>query len=254
MCGRYVSASPPEELVRYFAATPPATLLEENYNVAPTDKVYAVRARNGQRSIDTLRWGLVPFWAAEAKIGSKMINARSETAPDKPAFRRSFQVKRCLLPADGFYEWQRQAPEPSATPPGSKPRKQPFFIHRSDGEPLVMAGLWDRWYPKGANDDRAGEGDHVPDGADAFIEAPIETCTILTTSANQSMAPIHDRMPVLLPPSAWDEWLDPGSDHNALRRLLIPAPDDLLVFRPVSTMVNNVRNKGRDLILAEPPE
>ncbi len=247
MCGRYVSASPPEELARYFAATPPEEDLPANYNVAPTSKVYVVRARDGHREIDSFRWGLVPFWAKDAKIGSKMINARSETVADKPAFRRAFRSRRCLVPADGFYEWKKVGAEVTALAEPSmkgvaKPHKQPFFIHRADGEPLAIAGLWERWYPK------------TPDGSDLPGAEPVETCTILTTSANATMAPIHDRMPALLPPAVWDEWLDPSSDADRLGRLLVPSPDHLLTFHPVSTLVNSVRNRGEELIAEVPTE
>lgn len=237
MCGRYVSASPPEELARYFGATPPAEALPVNYNVAPTDKVYAVRARDGHRAVEVLRWGLVPFWAKDVKIASKMINARSETVAEKPAFRRAFQAKRCLLPATGFYEWKTLE-----AVPGSKPRKQPYFIRRADGEPLVMAGLWERWYQKAS------------DGSDLPGVEPLETCTVLTTAANSTMRPIHDRMPVFIPASDWDAWLDPGSDTTMLRRLLVPAPDELLSLHPVTTAVNNVRNRGPELLEPAEPE
>ncbi len=237
MCGRYVSASPPEELARYFGATPPAVALPEDYNVAPTDRVYAVRARDGHRAIEVLRWGLVPFWAKDAKIGSRMINARSETVAEKPAFRRAFQAKRCLVPATGFYEWKTLD-----ALPGAKPRKQPYFIHRADDEPLAMAGLWDRWHPK------------ADDGSDLPGLEPLETCSILTTSANSTMRPIHDRMPVFVPASAWDEWLDPAADPVALQRLFVPAPAELLTLQPVSTAVNNVRNRGPELIETLEPE
>lgn len=227
MCGRYVSAAPPDELAKYFSATLPEQALEENYNVAPTTDVYTVRAKDGERHIDTLRWGLVPFWAKDMKIGSKMINARSETVASKPAFRRAFKKRRCLIPADGFFEWQKIE--------GSK-TKQPYFIHRVDEEPLVFAGLWEVWYPK---DD---EGNDVADAA------PVATCTILTCAANETMAPVHDRMPVMIAPNRWDDWLDPEADLDFMSSLMVPAPNSLLTMYPITTAVNSVRNNGAELI------
>jgi putative SOS response-associated peptidase YedK len=227
MCGRFVSYSPPDELAAYFGAAPPERLLEPSYNVAPTDEVYAVVARDGHRRMGTLRWGLVPAWADDPKVGSRMINARAETVATKPAFRRAFQRRRCLLPADGFYEWQQV--------PGRRAR-QPWFVHRADGEPLALAGLWERWSD--------------PAVADA---APVFTCCVITTPANADMAPVHDRMPAVLAPGEWDRWLDPGEDDLAvLAALLRPAPDGLLALRPVSSAVNNVRNQGPELVDAVP--
>lgn len=230
MCGRFVSASPPDELARYFGAEPPDTELEPNFNVAPTREVYAVRARDDHRRLTTLRWGLVPFWAKDLKVGSRMINARSETILDKPAYRRAIKKYRCLIPADGFYEW--------AKVPGHK-RKQPYYIHRGDGEPLVFAGLWERWSPP------REEGEEESDGDEREI---VESCTILTCGPNATMAEIHDRMPVLLPPTVWDDWLADTDDVEGLTSLLVPAPDELLTLRPVTPMVNSVRNNGPELL------
>ena len=227
MCGRFVSASTPDELANYFGALAPDKDLEGNFNVAPTNEVYVVRANDGERQLETLRWGLVPFWAKDLKIGSRMINARSETVSEKSAFRRAYKSRRCLIPADGFYEWAKIA--------GHK-KKQPFFIYRPDGEPLVFAGLWERWRPK--NED--GE---IDDSADV-----VESCTILTCSPNTDMEQIHDRMPVLVPAAAWDEWLSPDTDLDVIANLLRPAPDGLLELRPVTTSVNNVRNNGAHLL------
>lgn len=227
MCGRYVSAAPVDDLAKYFSATTPEHSLEANFNVAPTTEVYAVRADEGERSLAAMRWGLVPFWAKDLKVGSRMINARSETVADKPAFRRAFAKRRCLLPADGFYEWQKIE--------GQK-AKQPFLIHRVDEEPLVFAGLYEFWHPK---DD---EGNDVPD-AELVV-----SCTILTTAANKTIAPVHDRMPVMLAPGVWDDWLDPASDHDFVASLMVPAPESLLTMYPVSTAVNSVRNNGSELM------
>ncbi|MEM9133608.1 MAG: SOS response-associated peptidase [Actinomycetota bacterium] len=231
MCGRFVAASPPDELARYFETEPPTEELEANYNVAPTNTVYAVRARDGHRQLSELRWGLVPFWAKDRKVGSRMINARSETILDKPAYRRAIQKRRCLIPADGFYEW--------AKVPGHK-KKQPYFIHHRDDEPLVFAGLWERWSPPEGSDDELG-----PDGI-------LETCTILTCAPNATMASIHDRMPVLLAPAVWDEWLTHTDDVADLTRLLVPAPDEILDLRAVTPAVNNVRNRGAHLLDPDP--
>lgn len=228
MCGRFVSASPPDELAAYFGAAEPEGGLEPNFNVAPTNEVYAVRASDGNRMMAALRWGLVPFWAKDLKIGSRMINARSETVADKPAFRKAYQSRRCLIPADGFYEWAKVA--------GQK-AKQPYFIHRTDGEPIVFAGMWERWKP------RLEDGKTIDEDADV-----IETCTILTCGPNETMATIHDRMPVLLPPAVWDDWLSGETPMDYISSLMKPAPDDLLTLVPVSTAVNNVRNKGEELL------
>ncbi len=235
MCGRFVSASPPDELARYFGAElDDQGGLEANFNVAPTNEVYAVRAREQVRQLSALRWGLVPFWAKDLKIGSRMINARSETVAEKPAFRKAYQRHRCLIPADGFYEWAKL--------PGVK-AKQPYFIQRADGEPVVFGGLWERWRP------RLEDGKTIDESAE-----PIETCTILTCSPNAEMSAIHDRMPVLVPPSMWDDWMATDTDLDLIGGLLKPAPDDLLTLTPVSTAVNNVRNKGEELLRPLPAE
>jgi putative SOS response-associated peptidase YedK len=234
MCGRFVSSNSPERIASYFGASfdtePPIEGLAENFNVAPTNDILAVvqpaDAPAGKPVVQPFHWGLVPFWAKDTKIGSKMINARSETLIEKSVFKTLLASKRVIIPMDGFYEWQ--------VVPGQK-TKQPMFIYRRDGEPLAVAGLWTTWRDKSAGP-----------------EAPwLHSCTIITTSANATMAPVHDRMPVLLPATRWDEWLDPtNNDLEALQRLLVPAPDDLLTMHPVSTAVNNVRNKGPELIEA----
>ena len=229
MCGRYVSATPPDELARYFGAQAPEPdrTLEPNHNVAPTQAVHAVRESAGVRNLDALRWGLVPFWAKDPKIGSRMINARAETVATKNAFRRSLTKRRCIIPADGFYEWRRLE--------GSK-RKQPMYIRRPDSEPFAFAGLWDVWRDHN-NLDAEGE------------PRELHSCTIITCAANEAMAEIHDRMPVMLPPGAWDFWLDPANtDAEAAAGLLLPAPPSLIRMHPVSTDVNNVRNNGAHLI------
>jgi putative SOS response-associated peptidase YedK len=222
MCGRFVSASSPDEIARYFDAEAPEALLEPSYNVAPTNDVYAVLSDGGVRRLDAFHWGLVPIWAKDPRQGAKMINARAETLASKNAYKPAFKRRRCLIPADGFYEWKKI--------PGQK-TKQPHFIHQPDGEPLAFAGLWEVW----RGPDRQGD--------------PLRSCTIVTTSANETMQPLHDRMPVILPASAWDQWLDPANDDlETLGKLLVPAPPEVIVTHPVSTEVNSVRNKGAELI------
>ena len=232
MCGRFVSTQSAAELANYFGALPEAEAPPENYNVAPTNDILAVVSDGDQRVIRAFQWGLIPVWAKDAKIGSSMINARAETVADKPAFKGVFRKHRCIIPMDGFYEWQAASAASPLNAKG-KPMKQPMFIHRVDGEPLAVAGLWSAWRPK-----------------DGPPETPwLHTCTVITTSANHTMAPVHDRMPVILPATAWQQWLDPGADDtDALRSLLVPAPDSLLTMHKVSTEVNNVRNKGVELI------
>jgi putative SOS response-associated peptidase YedK len=228
MCGRFVSTSPPDELARYFDAAAPETALEPSYNVAPTNDVYAVTEDGGVRRIDAFHWGLVPMWAKDPSAGNKMINARAESVATKNAYRASFKRRRCLIPADGFYEWKKL--------PGQK-RKQPMFIHPPEGERFAFAGLWEVW----RGPDKQGD--------------PLHSCTIITTTPNKPMAAVHDRMPVILPASKWAEWLDPENDDiETLGKLLVPAPAAVTLMHPVSTEVNNVRNKGAHLIEEAAPE
>jgi putative SOS response-associated peptidase YedK len=237
MCGRFVSASPPDELAKYFGVEDVTEkVLDRSFNVAPTSDVYVVVETGGIRRLDAFHWGLVPFWAKDAKVGQKMINARAESVGDKPAYKRAFQKRRCIVPADGFFEWKRI--------PGQK-TKQPMYLHRPDGEPFAFAGLWELWRPK-------------IEGSDEYADDEstwIRSCTIITGQPNEVVAPIHDRMPVMLPPSAWDRWLDPDNDDIAtLGQLLVPAPAELVVAHPVSTRVNDVRSKDSALIEPFDPE
>ena len=238
MCGRFVSATPPDQIAAYFGAELAAEPLPENYNVAPTNEIYAVVETPSGPQLQVFHWGLVPHWAKERKIGQKMINARAETVAEKPAFKSILRKYRCIIPADGFYEWQAAQAGAAPSLPGTrsgKPAKQPMFIHRLDGEPLAFAGLWSVWTDR---DTQAN-----PEGLS------LHSATIITTTANATMASVHDRMPVILPASRWHEWLDPtNNDLDALTGLLVPASDDLLTMYPVSTEVNNVRNKGEQLI------
>jgi putative SOS response-associated peptidase YedK len=230
MCGRFVSASNPDQIATYFGAEPPQTELAPSYNVAPTNDVYAVvEDPDGTRRVEVFHWGLIPVWAKDMKVGQKMINARSETLATKGAYKSDFKKHRCIIPMDGFYEWQAR--------PGQK-TKQPHFVHRVDGEPLAVAGLWSAWRDRSAGPD-----------------APwLHSCTVVTTAANGTMAPIHDRMPVILPASVWATWLDPVNDDIAqVGKLLVPAPDELLTTHPVSTEVNKVANRGPQLIEAIDP-
>lgn len=217
-----------------------AVTLPADFNVAPTKEVYAVLDRppsgeadaEPQRQLRTLTWGLVPSWAKDPSIGSRMINARSETLAEKPAFRRAFAARRCLLPADGYYEWYPT----SQVGRGGKPVKQPFFIRPRDGGLLAMAGLYEIWRdPTRADDDPA-----------RFRW----TCTVITTAAEDSVGHIHDRMPLMVEPESRAAWLDPRHAGTDLLDLLRPAAPGALEAFPVPTLVNNVRNNGPEL--AEP--
>jgi len=226
VCGRFVSSTPANQLAEQFhVETVKVDSHDPSWNVAPTDQVLAVAvARDGTRQLGSFKWGLVPGWAKDEAVGNRMINLRAETVSDKPSFRRTLAKRRCILPADGFYEWK-------ATEKGRK--KQPYFIRRVDGEVLALAGLWEAWKPKGADDAEW-----------------LRTCTIITTDPNAVLRPIHNRMPVVLPPEAWDTWLDEqNEDTDALAQLLVPANDLLLEAYPVSVDVSNVKNNGEQLTL-----
>jgi len=218
MCGRFAFYSPHEAVTRLFGATP-AAAFEPRYNIAPTQFVATVRETGGPREVAMLCWGLVPSWAKEKSIGARMINARSETLAEKPSFRNAFRRRRCLILADGYYEWQR-----------SGTVKQPYFISFEDGQPFGMAGLWERW-----RDPASGE--------------PLESCCIVTTSPAAAVAQVHDRMPVIVPPDAYAEWLDPRNEAtDRLARLLGPWGGPGLQAQPVSRRVNDARNQGAALI------
>jgi putative SOS response-associated peptidase YedK len=201
---------------------------EPDYNVAPRADVYGVVERErGSRVLESLRWGLVPSWAEDLKIGDRMINARAETLVEKPAYHRAFARRRCILPADGFYEWRALPKQGTAGV-----RKQPMFIHRRDGEPLAFAGLWDVWRDRGEPE-----------------ASWVVSCVIVTTRANDVLAPIHDRMPVVLPEDAWTPWLDPEEhDLDRLSTLLVPAPSSSFDVFPVSTLVNKADNNDAELV------
>lgn len=213
MCGRYTLTRPTDLVEELGVAT--TQELAPRYNVAPTQDLPVVRAgkESAGRELAVMRWGLIPSWAKDPKIGNRMINARSETAAEKPSFRNAMKRRRCLVLADGFYEWAKVG--------GAK---QPHYIHLKDRRPFVFAGLWEHW----AKDPETG---------------PIDSFTILTTHANERVRPLHDRMPVILPAEHYDLWLDPGAqDTAALAPLLRPYPDDEIEYEPVSRLVNNPKN------------
>jgi putative SOS response-associated peptidase YedK len=234
MCGRFVSASTPEAIAEYFGAQPPAVELGASYNVAPTNDVYAVvMTPDGTKRVEAFRWGLVPVWAKDVKVGQKMINARAETLLTKPAYKGVVRKHRCIVPMDGFYEWKTPSGPDAPVGKSGKPLKQPMYIHRLDGEPLGVAGLWSSWRPKDAEPDTPW----------------LHSLTIVTVAANETMQPVHDRMPAILGPAAWDRWLQPGEvDVAEVHGLLVPAPEGLLTMHPVSTDVNRVGEKGPGLI------
>lgn len=217
-----MAATPVSALAEQFlVADVRAAGLAARYNVAPSDEVAAVAATAEGRRLGTLSWGLVPNWArAPAR---RLVNLRSERLADRPGFRRTLQRRRCVVPADGFYEWRAAS--------GDGPR-QPFLVRARDGRALALAGLWDVWR------------DPEQPGAD-----PLRTCTVLTTGPNEVVRPLHDRMPVILPPDACDVWLDPSvTDVNHLVALCRPCPPGLVEAWPVSTAVNSVRNDGPHLV------
>ena len=230
-----MAASDPNALAEEFETSVPPERLDADYNVAPTKRVYIVVDRERdevrERSLEVARWGLVPSWAKDPAIGSRLVNARAETLAEKPSFRTAFAKRRCLVPADGFYEWYQ--PEGGAGGGGRAPAKQPFFIARRDGHPLAMAGLYEWWAdPERAKDDP---------------ERWLLTCTVITTNATDEVGRIHDRMPMAVRREDWPRWLDPSSETPP-GTLLVPASDGGLVVTPVSTLVNNVHNNGPHLL------
>jgi putative SOS response-associated peptidase YedK len=232
MCGRYAATRRPEDLVVEFEAVtaPGQGPLPADYNVAPTKDVYVVRQAKerdaegkatgeSHRELRAVRWGLVPSWAKDPSVGNRLLNARVESIADKPAFRRAARSRRCLVPADGWFEWQKRLDTPG---------KQPFYMTPRDGSVLAFGGLGEVW---GDGDDR------------------LYTCTVITEPAVGALAEVHDRMPMVLPRDRWAEWLDPARDDVAeLARPTPPEVVEQLELRPVGTAVNNVRNNGRELL------
>lgn len=220
MCGRFTLTAKPQALADAFGLDAPPEGLEPHFNIAPSQAVAAI-PNTEPRHLARLRWGLVPSWAKDPAIGHRMINARAESVADKPSFRAAFRKRRCLVVADGFYEWKRDGK-----------RKTPMYIRMKSGDPFAFAGLWEVWKPPGAT-----------------TAEPLRTCTILTTTPNDLVAPIHDRMPVILPRAAWDLWLtpdDPGRD--ALESALRPFPGDEMEAFSVSTLVNSPANDRPECI------
>lgn len=218
MCGRYVLYGPVSRYEEHFQVHGwPCG--PDRYNIAPSASVPIIlQAPDGQRAVDLLRWGLVPNWAKDQTIGAKLNNARSETAAEKPSFRSAFRRRRCLVPASGFYEWQPVAG-----------RKQPWYISLKDGAPMAMGGLWESW-----TDPASGE--------------ILRTFCVLTTGPNEVMAPIHDRMPVILPPEAWATWLSPAADLAEISAMTSPAAAAEMQAWPVSRKVSSAREDGPELI------
>src|SRR4051794_3101788 len=218
MCGRY-TLSKLEQLLRQFPAIiqPPGTFVPR-FNIAPTQPVLVI-ANNHPDRLEMFQWGLVPSWSKDDSCSGRMINARAETLPEKPAFRTSLKRRRCVVPADGFYEWKKG-------PDGKT--KTPMYIRRRDGEPFAFAGLWDVW--------------HAPDGS------ALPSCTVITTGPNELMSSIHDRMPAILPQADFEKWLAPKEQDAAeMAALLRPYPAEELEAYPVSRQVNSARNEGAKL-------
>jgi putative SOS response-associated peptidase YedK len=231
MCGRFTLRTPAAVLIKHFdldvCGDRQLALFEPRYNIAPTQEILVVRSdpADGQRRADMMRWGLIPSWSKDPKPGSgpPQINARAETLAEKPMFRSAVRRRRCLIPADGFYEWEQSAS-------GSRGKKQPYFIHRPDDGPFAFAGLWETWT-------QPSEGSSGPE------RLTIESCTIVTTEANAELSELHERMPVVLAPNDYATWLDPKIENpESLKYLLAPCGDDELVAEPVGTHVNRVAN------------
>lgn len=262
MCGRYAASRGPEDLVGLFGVTKwdGTEALEPDWNVAPTKKVHAVLDRPVRdapspepvRQLRVLRWGLVPSWAKTPESAAKMVNARAETVHEKPSFRRPFTARRCLLPADGYFEWVTGSQERQLEEQGKRkrPRKQPYFVTPADGSVMAMAGIYEFWRDRTLPDDHPS--------------AWWATCAVITTEAETTplagaqdagedapgaLADIHPRMPLLLTPDRWDAWLDPArTDPDDLRRLLEPPPPGSVRAYPVSSAVSDVRNNGAELL------
>ena len=223
MCGRFTLRTPMNQLAQQFLFELEGELPEPRYNIAPSQPVAAIRKRTLDSSpqLSLLRWGLVPSWAKDAAIGNKLINARGETVAEKPSFRSAFEHRRCLILSDGYYEWQKV---------GSSKRKQPHYIHMRDEKPFAFAGLWESWQASPA--------------------VLLETCTIITTSANDLTSSIHPRMPVILDAVDYDPWLSaPNPETADLKHCLRPYPSEQMVVYPVSTLVNSPKNESPNCIV-----
>jgi putative SOS response-associated peptidase YedK len=220
MCGRFTLRTPARDLVEVFELLREPEL-SPRYNIAPTQNVAVIRQEGKHHELSLMRWGLVPAWSKDPKAGPPLINARSETIATKPSFRTAFKRRRCLIPADGFYEWQKR--------PDSR-TKIPHYIRMAKNRVFAFAGLWETWHGK--------------EGAD------VDSCTIVTTEANELMRPLHDRMPVILPEEQFADWLDPKNENvERLESLLRPYPPAEMIAFPISTLVNSPRNESPDCIL-----
>ncbi len=222
MCGRYTLATTPEMIAHSFDVRLDNFDFMPRFNIAPSQSVLTITSGNAGSQARMMRWGLIPFWAKDAKIGYKMINARGETVADSRAFKYAFQKRRCLIPADSFYEWQ-----------GSGKNRQPIRIMLKSEEPFAFAGIWETWTDKS-----------VPDAE------PVLSCSIITTVPNSLMEPIHNRMPVILPKELEEAWISPGQeDAGLLREMLLPYDPGLMKTYQVSTLVNSPKNDGPEVIL-----
>ena len=232
MCGRYATSRTTRDLDAAFEADL-VTIeqdLEPDFNVAPTKLAPIVIGREEGRELTVAKWGLIPSWAKDPKIGNRMINARAETLAEKPSFKKAFAKRRTLVPADGYFEWYAPTDGSAELDAKGKPRKQPFFIRPKDGSVLAMAGLHEFW-------------------KDPDTDTWVVSFTVVTTTAEDAVGHIHDRMPLFVEPDRWDAWLDPAPQPTeALLELLTPAAPGLLDAYPVSTAVNNVRNNGPELL------
>ncbi|MCA9077100.1 MAG: SOS response-associated peptidase [Planctomycetaceae bacterium] len=218
MCGRYTLRARLNQLLQLYRVNSSLNW-EPRYNIAPSQQVMAIRNQPDGRNREAvlLRWGLIPPWADDPRIGYKMINARAETIAEKPSFKHALKRRRCLIITDGYYEWRKEGTT-----------KQPYFIHMSDESLFVFAGLWEHWKKE---------------------DPPIDSCTIITTSPNELMAPLHNRMPVILPPDSAETWLDPDIEGpELLTTLLQPYPEDTLEAYPVSTLVNSPKHESSDCV------
>jgi len=221
MCGRFTLRTPLKDVLKLFDLDADLSFdLPARFNIAPSQRIAAVRLdESGRRQLTLMQWGLIPSWADDPAIGNRMINARSESAATKPAFREAFRRRRCLIPSDGFYEWKKEGRH-----------KQPFLIQVDDGRLFAFAGLWESW---------------------RHHDLAIESCTILTTSANPLLTPLHDRMPVILGPSDYQCWLDPQQDRESLEALMTTFDPGRMSLTPVAAVVNSPRNEGSQCL--QPP-
>ena len=227
MCGRYTLRLTPAELAGIFEVVRELDALQgltPRFNISPTQEVLVIRAEGGLRLPMWTQWGLIPSWSKDAKSAARCINARAETVAEKPSFRAAYKARRCLVPADGYYEW---------VPPDGK-QKQPIFIHRRDQQPFAFAGIWERWRSPGGNE--------------------VFSCSFLTTEPNDKLAAVHDRMPVILPPSEYDAWLNPKATPEQLAALVTASPSEEWQYYPVSTLVNKAANEGPDCMREVPPQ